>query len=336
MATKNDNCTIYDIASEAGVSIATVSRVLNHPDRVGKKTRQKVESAFTKYNYFPNAIARGLVTNTMKTIGIAAPDFGHLPNSSTIQYLENCFFEHEYNSIICSTSYDVRKIEKYFQILAEKMIDGLVLVSSVFSEPSFADIFTTHLPNTPIIMINGILDHGNAYSILNDNIVGMQLIVDHLVSKGHKNIVFVRNAPSYNSMQKQAGYIQEMTAHGLSANQNSIFVSEDTLEGGSETVDRILFSAPNTTAIICADDFTAAACAKRLKQLDIRIPGDIAVTGYDNTTFGKICDPMLTTIDTKFETLSEIAANTLFSVLDGQSAGSPIYVRPRLIVRESS
>ena len=120
MTLKNENYTIYDIATEAGVSIATVSRVLNHPDRVGKKTRQKVESVFNKYNYSPNAIARGLVTNTMKTIGIAAPDFEHLPNSSTIHYLENCFFKNEYNSIICNTSYDVKKMGKYFQILAEK------------------------------------------------------------------------------------------------------------------------------------------------------------------------------------------------------------------------
>ena len=175
-----------------------------------------------------------------------------------------------------------------------------------------------------------------AYSVLNDNIYGIHYAIDYLVSSGHHDIVFVRNAPSYNSLQKQTGFLQAMEAHDLPSTLKQVYTSEDSIEGGSKVVDQILEENKTVTAIVCADDFTAAACSKRLKKLGIRIPADIAITDYDNTAFGKICDPMLTTVDTKFEVLSEIAANTLFDVLAGRSAGSPIYVRPKLIVREST
>ena len=126
---------IYDIAKEASVSIATVSRVLNGSNRVRDITRQKVEAVLNKYNYIPSAIARGMMTNSMKTIGIVTIDIRGLYYANVSYSIEQALSILGYNTILCNTGYDPEQKIRYLQMLAEKKVDSIIMVGSVFKDP---------------------------------------------------------------------------------------------------------------------------------------------------------------------------------------------------------
>ena len=126
---------IYEIAAEAGVSISTISRVINNPEKVSPGTRKRVLDAFARNNYVPNALARGLVKSSSKNIGIISSEIRNLYYATAAHILEDCFFQWGYTSLLCPTGGSLEKKLEYVRVLAEKQVDGLVLVGSAFSSP---------------------------------------------------------------------------------------------------------------------------------------------------------------------------------------------------------
>ncbi len=328
--------TIYDIASEAGVSISTVSLVLNHPEKVRPVTRKKVERVLEKYHYAPNAMARGLVKNSMKTIGILSNDFRHLHFSSTAYILESMFFNWGFSTILCNTGYDLEKKKKYIKTFAEKKVDAVVLIGSVFNHPEIERMILTYLPETPVVLANGVLSVPNAYSVLIDQITGLELAVGHLAEKGHREILFVYQRPSYNALEKINGYRMAMEKRGFEVRDDNIWRAGPGFEMGCDVTDRILKSGKPFTAIICADDLTALGVIKELKQRGRRVPQDVAVIGYDNSTFSSCFDPGVTSVDTRNDVFSNIVANVVYDLLSKREVGSHIIVKPELAIREST
>ncbi len=326
--------TIYDIASEAGVSISTVSRVLNNPEKVKDSTYKKVEAVLTKYNYSPNAMARGLVYNSMKTIGMCSSDFRHLHFSVTASVIERLFFNWGYSSMLCNTGYQLEKQIRYIRILAEKKVDGVVLIGSPFNE--IGKQIHDFLPDTPIVMANGTLSIPNAYSVMIDHRHGMNLAVTHLKERGRRDILLVITRPTYNIRLKTQSFFKAMEENELPADNSSLFETVYGLQGGSDVIDQILDSKCKFNAITFTDDLTALGAIKRLKQRGLRVPEDVAVVGYDNSSFSQCADPGLTTVDTRNETFSTIVANTLHDLLLQKAVGTSITVRPELVVREST
>ncbi|MCI8649051.1 MAG: LacI family transcriptional regulator [Anaerotruncus sp.] len=331
--------TIMDIAAEAGVSIATVSRVLNQPEKVKPKTRERVQAILKKHHYRPNAIAQGLVRNTLHTVGILSVDIRREHFSTSAYTLESLFFDWGYTTILCNTGNDLRKKIEYLRILAERKVDGLVLLGSIFCHPDIEQAIARYMPHTPIILTNGQMPLPNIYSILGDNARGMEQLVEHIVHKGCKKPLLIHQDLSLNAQRKLAGFRLGMQLCNLPVEEHTIWSCGREDETGISVIDPILQTVSDFDALICADDLMAIGIIRYLKDRGISVPKDIRVTGYGNSRQGSLSIPSLTTIDSKEVEMAETAANMLHQMIEKKESLQehfPVFVKPELIIRESA
>lgn len=327
---------IYDIAKHAGVSISTVSRVMNNSKRVSEATRKKVEDVLAQNNYSPNAMARGLVHNSMKTIGVLAVDIRHYTHAATAYTVERELCKWDYSTILCNTSNNLDNKIKYIKMLSEKKVDGIILIGSVFNDKEIERSIFNYLREVPVVLANGKLSLENSYSVLGDQIHAINLGVEHLKERGHKDICFVKEDLTYSAAQKLKGFYQSMDNHGLACDKNNVVQTTLGPEGGYEAVDQLLKTGKKFTALVFTEDSTAIGGMIRLKEQGIRIPGDVAIVGYDNSVYSQLCSPRLTTIDTKNTVLATLVASTMYDVLNKKQVADSLIVRASLVVREST
>ncbi|MGI6084218.1 MAG: LacI family DNA-binding transcriptional regulator [Acetivibrionales bacterium] len=329
--------TIYDIAKEAGVSISTVSRVLNSPEKVTYKTREQVLRVIKKHKYSPNAMARGLVSKSMKTIGILLPDIRNLHFSSAAYVLESMFFSWDYNTILCNTGEDLEKKKKYVRLFSERKVDGLVLLGSVFYEPEIEKMIMDYLPNTPVVTSNAVLSNVNSHSVMIDYSHACKLIIDHLCERGYENIYFVASNNTENTKRKRIGFKEALAAHGMPFNEKKMFLHCDySFEGALKFAKAFKPLTGKITACIFHDDYLANCACNAFSKIGLSIPEDVAAVGFDNSRFSVCLHPQLTSVDTKIEELSVIVANTLHDIFLGRPVGRSVTISPELIVREST
>ena len=326
---------IYDIAKEAGVAISTVYRVLNN-GVVTDATREKVQRVLDKYDYKPSAIARGLVSKTMKTIGVLLVDVRVSHYANTAYVLEQEFTESGYNVLLCNTGGSMSNNIKYIKMLSERQVDGLVLVGSIFdeirNEPSIMEI----LNNMPVVLANGHLDLPNSYSVLVDDRLGIKLSVDHLYEKGHKNILYVKDMNTASAEIKKEGFIMAMKEKDIYKGEETIFNTEYGFDGGKKVAHDILESGIEFSAIIFGEDLTAVCAMKELKKMGLRVPEDVAITGYNNSEVAMVADTELTSVDNKFGMLASLSANLLSGLIDKKDNAASLTIQPVLVVRQSS
>ncbi len=325
---------IYDIAKEAGVSISTVSRVLNNKN-VTAENLQKIEAVMHKYNYKPNAVARGLVRKSMKTVGILSVDIRVPHYAGTTYIIEQEFSKAGYNVIVCNTGGSMEKNRRYIRSLADKQVDGILFVGSIFNkiqnEPDILDV----LRDVPVVLTNGRLELPRAYSVAVNDELGIRLAVDHLAEKGHRNIVYVKDLDTESACRKESGYRSAMRERGL---EEYAHVARATygLHGGRGAVEELLDHGRKFSALLCGEDLTAVGVAKGLMEAGMHIPKDAAVVGYNNSDYSLICTPELTTVDNKVQSFSFLAAQLLQNLIEGEKACASMIVEPQLVVRQSS
>lgn len=327
---------IYDIAEEAHVSITTVSRVINNKGNISAKTRARVQSIMEKHNYTPNAIARGLVANSMKTIGILTVDIRTPQYAATAFTIEQELYKIGYSAILCNTGGSLDENNRYFKILSEKMVDGIILIGSNFSSKNIEKNYL--ISNIPIILINSEfeLSAPNIYSILTDEAYGSELCVEHLQQNGHKDIVFVKDADTYSASKKESGFVSAMKNYKLHADKNSLFRTQRSLEGGAAAVDAIIKSGIKFNAIMFIDVTTAIGGLKQLQQLGYNVPKDVAITSFNDSVYSMMCQPSLTSIDSKTDMLGSLAVKMLENLLNGQNMTKSLTVKPDIVIREST
>ncbi len=327
---------IYDVAQEAGVSIATVSRVLNDPSRVSEKTRKKVEEVLAKYDYTPNAIARGLVVKSMNTIGVLTIDIRDTYYANVAYTIEHEFSKLGYNVILCNTGGDTEEKIRYMRILAEKKVDGLILVGSVFKDKRIDKAISALSQSMPIIIVNGFAEGVNTYSIICDDSYGVSLCVDYLFKNGHKDMIYLQDADTFSAQSKVQGFKAGMEKNGLQLNANSILKVERGLEGGSQAIQSLMNTGTPFTAIIAGEDITAVGAMKKLREYGQKVPEDVSVIGFNNSIIAKCSDPDLTSVDNKMENMGIGAVRILSDVLEGRNVPSKTVITPDLVIRKST
>lgn len=327
---------IYDIAKEAGVSISTVSRVLNN-GKTSEKIRQQVQLVLDKYNYKPNAMARGLVVKTMKTIGILIVDVRVNHYANTAYIIEQEFRERGYNVLLCNTGGSMENNIKYINMLSERHVDGLVLVGSIFNEIEKEPDVMKSLENIPVVMANGHLSLPNSYSVIVDDYFGIKLAVEHLYERGHRKILYVQDMETASAKDKKKGFVGTMREYGLYNGENNIvFTTKYGLEGGKEVVRKILKSNIEFSAIVFGEDLTAIGAMKELKDNGYHIPKDVAITGYNNLDYALITDTELTSVDNKYSLLAHFSAQLLINLIEKRDSTASLSIKPSLVVRKSS
>ncbi|MDK2798895.1 MAG: LacI family transcriptional regulator [Clostridiales bacterium] len=327
---------IYDLAREAGVSIATISRVINNHPQVSEKTRKKVNEILEKHNYTPNAFARGLVIKSMKTIGVLTIDIRDLYYATVAYTIEQEFSKLGYSVILCNTGGNTQKKINYMKMLAEKNVDGLILVGSVFKDKKLNKAISQLAKNIPIVMVNGFLEAENVYSIICDDSYGIAMCVDYLYKKGHKDIIYLQDAKTYSAQAKSEGFSQGMIKNNLVLTPFSILNVKKGLKGGYHAVEHLITCKQNFSAIIAGEDITAVGAIKKLKELHKQIPENIAVIGFNNSIIAQCSDPELTSVDNKIETTGIGAVRILNDVFEGRNVPSKTVITPNLVIRKST
>lgn len=327
---------IYDIAQEAGVSIATVSRVLNNKPNISPDTLSKVRRVLKKYNYTPNSFARGLVTNSMQMIGVLVEDIRNPQYTNTAYAIEQNLYEQGYKCLFCNVRSDA--IESYMKVLAESLVDGAIIIGSVFMTEQTAKAIETCLPDHPVVMVNGTLPCPGVTSVLCDDRDGIMQCVNHLYDKGHRKIIFVSDSNTDSAHRKLMGYKTALFEHDLQ-NFYEIIHTEPGFHGGIEAGKKIVSTyrhGKDYTAIVCQEDLTALGCVRYLESQGISVPQDVAVTGFGKFCFDEVSSHTLTTVDTHLELLGIEAVRCLSSLLTGAACPKQIVLTPELLVGQTT
>lgn len=326
--------TIYDIAKEAGVSASTVSRVINNKPGIKASTRDRVNRLLKKYNYSPNETARGLVNQATRIIGILLADIRNAHHTDGAYYIERELAALGYCCIMFNTGTDDQFKAEAIEQLEKRRVEGAVLIGSTFQTESVKRSIEQHLNNVPIVIANGYLDLPNVYGVLADEKQGVASCVSMLAEKGKKNLVYVNNDNTASARLKQEGFDSEMQRLKMKA--VAVYDAEATYQGGYEVTRRIMQENPEVDGIIYAVDLLAAAGLRALWDLNCKVPEQVAVIGIDNSVYGELCNPKLTSLDNKLTDMSIQSAQILISQLRGGLNPKQIILPSSLVERETT
>lgn len=326
---------IYEVARKAGVSIATVSRVINNSTSVRPETRERVEAALKELNYRPNAIARSLVVNTTHTVGVLSSDVRDSYYANAIYILEQEFRRFGYQVILCNTGGDLEKRKGYMGLLLEKKVDGIVLVGSVFKEKTGNNHILDTASVVPVVMLNSYLEGENIYSIVCDDEAATAKIVKSLVERGHKDIVYIYDVDSFSGLAKLDGFCSGMKAAGLTLKPYSIIKTDSGIDGGKRAIEQLIAQKAAYTAIVTSEDNLAAGALKGLAMQGRKVPEDVVVFGYNDSIISRCTTPELSTVDNKVGPIAKEAADILYRVLQGEEISHRHIIAPDLVFRQS-
>ena len=314
--------TIYDISEKAGVSIATVSRVLNGSSNVSEKTRQKVLDVIEQYGYTPNAFARGLGLNTMKTIGIMCADSSDLYLAKAVYYIEQKLRASGYDSLLCCTGYELASKTASMNLLITKKVDSIILVGSNFVYDKDQDnrYIAEAAAQIPVMLLNASMDAPNVYSVMSDDYTSMYEATRQMLSDGIEDILYFYNSHSYSGKKKLAGFRAAMA--GAHPGQEPLIEfyrdSHEDIHAMVRHLNAVQDKGARFHGVIAADDTLALAAVKYAAEAGYRIPEDFSVIGYNNSMLTECCEPELTSIDNKLETLCQHLITTLLGILEGR------------------
>ena len=323
---------IYDIAQEANVSIATVSRVINGKGYVSARTKKKVQEVLDKNNYTPSKIARGLATKSSNLVGVVLEDIRHSHYTYTAYEIEQNLHKISYQCVVCNST--VSSIQSYLKVLASMQVDGVIIIGSVFETNETKMAIDTYVHDIPVILLNGFVSCDNVTSILADDRDGIMQCMNHLMEKGHKKIIFVNDNHTKSAEMKLEGYRFAMLLNDLQDNIHVINTA-NSFNGGIEAGEAIYqqYICTNAcTAIVVTEDMTALGCINALEKHGVRIPEDVAITGYDNSFFGKLSQHVLTTVDTNTILLGSEAVRAFSDSRNGISRPTKTLLLPQLFI----
>ena len=329
--------TIYDISKKAGVSIATVSRVLNNAENVSAETRKKVLAVMEECEYTPNAFARGLGLNSMNTIGILCADSSDLYLANAVYNIEQELRENNYNCILCCTGYKLSDKKKYLNLLVNKKVDSVILVGSNFvsNKDSENDYIREAAKEIPILLLNADFDCENVYCSLCDDFKSTLQATTHILDTGVEDILYLYNSKSFSGLRKLSGYQSALTQRGIPLRMEymQFFPGNHVdLSGIAKFLNEL---DPGITfhAIMAADDNLAIGAVKYAHQKGLSIPKDLSIIGYNNSILSTCCEPELTTVDNKLEMLCHHIVKTLIGILNHTEMPQKVIFSGELITR---
>lgn len=328
---------IYDISRQAGVSIATVSRVLNGSDKVSPATRQKVLQVMEQNSYTPNAFARSLGLNSMHTVGILCADSSDVYLASAIYYLERELRYHSYASMLCCTGYQLEEKKKYLQLLLSRNVDALFFVGSNFvedTEKKNAYLFEA-ADKAPVFILNGYLAGRNIYSVLCDDSLAVSEMTDTLIKRGSSSPVYLYRSLSYSGKKKLAGFQEACEKNGIPGGKKRTFSCPAPVHDTMAFLAGLEKTLP-FDACVTADDELAVGAVKYAIFQGKKIPEDIQVTGYNNSLLSTCSTPEITTVDNRVEFMCTTAVSLLMQVLDGKDIPARTMFSADLIHRETT
>ena len=326
---------IYDIAKRSGVSIATVSRIMNKKGNVKKSTEDKVLAVMKELGYTPNAFARALGLNTLKTVAVVCSDVSDIFYAKAVSVIESELREKGYDSTLYCTGLDLEDKKRAMQALLSKKADAVILVGSVFQERQDNSHIEDVAKNIPVVIINGEFEFENTYAIYCAEAKAVEDVVDVLVKKGRKNLLYVFDIDSFSGDKKRNGFIDGLRNNGLRYSKKRIIQSDRDLECYKKAVFSAIDSGIEFDAVVTSEDVVAVGVIKALCDRGIRVPEDVAVVGCNNSIIAECMSPAITSIDNKVEVLCVDTVRTLLDVFAGKDVSHIKKIYASIVPRES-
>ena len=324
---------IKQIAEAAGVSVATVSRVMNHPETVAPATREKIERVMKEAEYKPNWFAQGLNSKKTKTIGILIP---HMLQSSYMEIangVEEVARTKEYVTFMCSVEKDPEMEREYISQLMTRRVDGIILMFSALDEEYIKELSQEKIP---VVLIGENRENPTANSVKVDCRAGAAEMVAHLIEVGHRSIGFLcGNDPQQETQEMMKGYKNVLKANGIRVSERLIRRADNSIEGGYIAAKKMIADG-KPDVIFATSDEIAFGAMDALKDSGLRIPEDIAVAGFGNNRMANLIEPKLTTVELPYRKMGIYGARILFDLIDGEEKEERhIVLRSRMRIRRS-
>jgi LacI family transcriptional regulator len=336
--------TIKDIAAQAGVSLRTVSLVMNGSGRISKATRKRVLEIATAMNYRPNPIAQSLVNRRTYLFGVNLPYLDVSFNHAIIAGMERKCVELDYELLLSSNKFstfsylenDIPSMEKSLDRLVYRRVDGIVSIPDIRATKSYQEIIAN---NIPLLQLLRNIPELPCPSIRVNNERGMYLAVKHLMDRGLREIAFLHYEDTrfQEAVSRYEGYLLAFQEQGIAIDFSRLVVPCDlTFQGGTEAARRLLQINPHLEAIVAATDYAALGVMRACVEAGKNIPGDISVIGFDDMDFASLqSHQALSTVRQPKEQLGMLAAEYLYRMVQGEEVPSLI-LEPELVIRESS
>lgn len=311
---------IYDVAKLSGVSIATVSRVVNGSTKVSEKTRQNVLKAMEECGYTPNVFARGLGLDSMKTVGILCPDISDAFIAQAVAFLEERLHQFGYDCILGCSGYAREKKEEHTKMLLSKRIDTLILVGSTYAGAEDSDRNVDYIheaaKQTPVFLINGYIEGDNIYCSYCDDFHATFDVTTEYIHRGKKRILFLCDSHSYSASRKLAGYEAALREAGYPILGDLKFYTKNRIHHVRDML--LARNDLDFDSVVATDDGLAIGALKYAKAKGFDVPGDISITGFNNSQLSVSCEPELTSVDNHLERLCNDTIDYMLRVLQGE------------------
>ncbi|MDD1780904.1 HTH-type transcriptional repressor PurR [Enterovibrio sp. ZSDZ35] len=327
--------TIKDVARLAGVSTTTVSHVINKTRFVAENTTKKVWAAVDDLNYAPSAVARSLKCNSTRTIGMLVTKSTNPFFAEVVHGVEEYCYNEGYTLILCNTEGNIAKQRDYLRMLAEKRVDGVLVMCSDISEELLA--LLEKKQDLPMVVMNWGTEHVNTDCIHDNAELGGYLATKFLIDSGHKDIACISGQLDRLTCQTRlSGFRKALEEAGLQENPEWIVEADFECDTAVEAAKKLLAQDRRPTAVFCFNDIMALAAISTFRQAGLDVPNDISVIGYDNIDLAAFFSPPLTTIHTPKNRLGKTAIKLLLERLVNKDSEQQVFeMQPELVVRSS-
>ncbi|QDC01693.1 LacI family transcriptional regulator [Mesorhizobium sp. 8] len=325
---------VFDVAKAANVSVATVSRAFNLPNRVRDDVRIRVIAEAQRLGYTANPSAKALRSRKTHIVGTAIPTLDYAIFAKMINSFQDRFSQNGYMTIVLTTGFDNKNIFERVKMLVDRGAEALLLVGAI-EDPALRQFLKdTHIPT---ITTYSYLPDEIVPSIGFDNYGASFSILSYLADLGHTNFALIAASSSGNDRQtaRIAGYKDFIKARNLSG-ADRILVRPHEIRAGADSVRVILKEYPETTAVVCTSDVAAFGALSECRRLGLRVPEDISITGFDDSDYDAYLDPPLTTIAVPAREMGSVGADMLFAALTTEDTPHAVKLDSQLIVRKSA
>jgi LacI family transcriptional regulator len=310
--------TIVDIASKSGVSKSTVSRVLRGDGDVSEGVRLKVTRAASRMNYQPSVFARSLRSQRSHAIGLIIPDIANPFFPEVVRSIQNTADARGYTVLLANSDWHVERERKYLDFAQRYHLDGII-INPVSIEPA-----ELKKSGCPVVVIGSRAAYGIFDTVASDTQGGIACAVDHLFSRGHRDLALIPGPVGNPGATVRAGAFREaVAAHGVAADEARILWFDFTRDGGQAAARAIAAAAPRPTAVVCGNDLIAIGMLAGLREAGIDVPRDLSVIGIDDIDAAAMTFPPLTSVSKDKTELGARAATLLIDRIEGKLPDSP-------------
>jgi len=330
--------TIKDVALRAGVSVTTVSHVVNDTRHVSAKGRERVEQAIRELGYVPNAMARSLKSNTTSTLGMLIPNSSNPYFAEIVRIVEDRCFGAGYTLVLCNTDDEPRRQSVYLQVLAERRIDGLIVVSTGAGDDDSL-VTQLHGLRIPTVLVDREIADPACDLVETAHMQGGLLAVRHLLSLGHKRIACIGGPVGVMpSEQRIEGWRMALAEAGAAPNADALLWRGGfTSQGGYEAMHAILRTEHAPSAVFVCNDLMAIGALRAAHESGVHVPDDLSIVGFDDIELSAYTSPPLTTVAQPKERIGALAVDMLLERVGGKRRDArKVVLQPELRVRAST